>query len=168
HAVSLSQYNCTKCSYHFYQNSKPATGALITRRSTGNPLSPQEVLLTKRGIEPYQNWWDTPGGFLHNGEEPVEGLRREVMEELGVEITDIQLFAAFPDIYPRDGVPPEASHTLCLYFTCRLTDAEVDLNPQDDITEYAWFPLTSLPEKIAFNANRKVLEKLKETVITAP
>lgn len=38
--------------------------------------------------------WDFPGGFLHHGEQPEDAVRREVLEETGVTITDLKLIRA--------------------------------------------------------------------------
>ena len=36
--------------------------------------------------------WGAPGGFLARGEQPVDALRRELREEIGIEITGAELF----------------------------------------------------------------------------
>ena len=89
---------CEVCGYRFYQNSKPCVVAII--------LDPEQdrILLCRRGIEPYKDCWDLPGGFLRNGEDPVDGVKREVKEELGVEIEIIRLFDILVDTYGREDV----------------------------------------------------------------
>ena len=52
-----------------------------------------------RRIEPRQGHWDLPGGFLEEGEEPLEGLRREFREETGLEVEPVEWLGAFLDPY---------------------------------------------------------------------
>jgi 8-oxo-dGTP diphosphatase len=57
-----------------------------------------EVLIGRHAIsprKPYPGYWDLPGGKLENGETPVECIKREVKEELGVEVTDLKLLDVF-------------------------------------------------------------------------
>ena len=42
------------------------------------------VLLVQHTYGPRR--WEIPGGGLHRGEEPIDGVRREIREELGVEL----------------------------------------------------------------------------------
>ncbi len=62
-------------------------GALI-EKNTG------EVLIAKRpAMKALAGLWEFPGGKIEAGETPLQALRRELSEEIGVEI---QLNAAFP------------------------------------------------------------------------
>ena len=79
-----------------------AAAALFT-----NPAG--QVLLVKPN---YRDHWSLPGGILEHGEPPHEGCRREVKEELGLDITPGRLLVvgwAGPD-----GVPAQADRALCL------------------------------------------------------
>jgi ADP-ribose pyrophosphatase YjhB (NUDIX family)/ribosomal protein S27AE len=150
---------CGACGFHFWLNSKPAVGAFITRRLGGA----WHVLLTRRGIEPYKGMWDAPGGFLGNGEQPEDGLRRELREELGVEISGPRFLTAYVDQYPRDDVAEQARFVLSLFYRCDIPK-DTELVPADDIVEARWFALDSPPADLAFEANRKALKVLRKTI----
>ena len=117
----------------------------------------RRVLLGKRGVEPFQGDWNVIGGFLKYGEDPLEGLKREVREELGVDCTVGDFVVAAADWYGPQGVA-----LLNLYFRVRL--AGRDLKAQDDVTDLRWFPLDDLPENIAFESDRTALRALQAAV----
>ena len=147
---------CDACRFEFWQNSKPAVGAVVVRAIGGKP----HVLLSRRGVEPHRGMWDLPGGYLDNGEHPEHGLGRELAEELGTTAVNPRLCAIDIDEYPRDDVAEEARFVLTLYYRCDIpTDAV--LSPADDVAEAAWFPLSALPDAIAFPSNRRLLAALQ-------
>ena len=150
---------CGACGFHFWQNSKPAVAALVLRMISGE----WNVLLTRRGIEPYKGMWDAPGGFLGNGELPEDGLAREMQEELSVAISRPRFLTAAIDQYPRDDVAEQARFVLSLFFTCEIP-ADAPLVPADDIVEAAWFPLGAPPENLAFAANHRGLAALRASL----
>jgi ADP-ribose pyrophosphatase YjhB (NUDIX family) len=49
------------------------------------------VLLLKHRFRPGSGW-GLPGGFIERGEQPEEGLRRELREEIGLEVAELKLF----------------------------------------------------------------------------
>src|SRR5437016_1076925 len=94
---------CEACQFVFYQNSKPCVGAIILERG--------KVLLTKRAVEPFKAHWDIPGGFLEEGEAPEAGLKRELMEELGLTCRIKSMIGIVLDTYGKSG-----EHTFNLYY----------------------------------------------------
>lgn len=63
-----------------------SAGALITN-------SKKEILLLDHVLRP-KSGWGMPGGFMNHGEQPENAVAREVMEEVGLEITNIKLLRA--------------------------------------------------------------------------
>jgi len=49
-----------------------------------------KILLLDHVLRP-QSGWGAPGGFIDHGEQPDEAIRREVMEETGLELTDLEM-----------------------------------------------------------------------------
>jgi ADP-ribose pyrophosphatase YjhB (NUDIX family) len=135
-----------------------AVAAVIMENRAGRP----HILLTRRGIDPYKGWWDLPGGFLDNGEPPLDGLARELDEELGVAVIGSpSLMGTGIDEYPRDDIAEEARFVLGLFYRCEIP-AGTRLSPADDVAEAAWFPVDDLPSEIAFSAIRRFVEGLAD------
>jgi NAD+ diphosphatase len=150
---------CSACAFEFWQNSKPAAGALIVRTIAGKP----HLLLCTRGVDPHKGMWDVPGGYLDNGEHPEEGLAREIREELGTSLESRKFLTVDVDEYPRDDVAEEARFVLTLYYVCQIK-ADARLTPMDDVQAVQWFPLDDLPGAIAFAANRRAIETYRRTL----
>src|SRR5215212_11975083 len=53
----------------------------------------REVLLLKHRFRAGSGW-GLPGGFMEKGEQPIDALRRELREEIGMEVDDVKVFAA--------------------------------------------------------------------------
>lgn len=105
------------------------------------------VLLARRAGEPDAGLWDAPGGFLEEGEDPLDGLRRELLEETGLVVVPGGFVGAFTDTY---GDGPDATPVLNLVWEATVSDGEA--TPADDVSELRWFPRDALPSegKLAF------------------
>lgn len=142
-----SRLKCQKCGFIFYQNSKPTSSALI--------LDGNKILLGRRKINPAKGDWDIPGGFLEWGEHPEAGLRREIREELGVEIKIKKMLRIFMDTYGDEG---EATLNICYV-------AEIEHGKpiaSDDVEELKWFDLNKLPKNMAFQNGKDMIEAFKK------
>lgn len=117
---------CPSCGRSWYANPAPTTGVALVRGD--------EVLVTVRARDPHKGKVDVPGGFLETGEDPAEGLRREVNEELGIDIEASlgDCVQAIPHIYGPDG-----EWLLSMGFIVRI-EGEVELRPDDDVAEARW------------------------------
>lgn len=59
-----------------------------------------EILLLKHYFRPGSGW-GIPGGFLELGEQPEQALRRELREEVGFEVNQVEIFTARSFEKPR-------------------------------------------------------------------
>jgi ADP-ribose pyrophosphatase YjhB (NUDIX family) len=138
---------CPACGFVAYASSK-ATACALVEDGEGR------VLLARRAVEPFKGYWDVPGGFLEEGEHPLDALRRELLEETGLEVEPERFVGANVDRY---GDGPEAPSTLNLYWTARVVGGEE--RPADDVSELRWFAPDELPppDELAFENVAKVL-----------
>ena len=142
---------CSKCKFIFYQNSKPTASVLLTR---GN-----KVLLARRSIKPKLNYWDVPGGFLEEGEDPISGLRREIREELNLEIKNIKLLGIYIDEYWTAGLKEK---TLNIYYLAQIKSGKIRC--ADDVAEVKWFEKNKTPKKMAFKSNLEAIKNWKKKI----
>ena len=98
-----------------------------------------QVLLIRRGNEPFKGEWAFPGGFLNMDETVQECARRELEEETGLVVQDIHLVGA----YSRPGRDPRG-HTVTPAFLS-IMDYPLDVCGGDDAAQAQWFPLNQLP-----------------------
>ncbi len=98
----------------------------------------------QRGVFPGQ--WGLPGGGIEPGEQMIEALRRELQEEVGLEVRDIEP-ALFKDgTYDKtfaDG-SQRPIYMIFLLFRCLAVDPGVTLGEEHD--QYAWVPSKKLAD----------------------
>jgi len=144
---------CQKCGFRFYQNSKPCTGAVILDEQN-------RVMMGKRAKSPHLHKWDLLGGFLNDGEDSIEGTKREIMEELGVECKIGEVVTIVVDRY---GLAKDDFNTINIFYKVKLLSQ--DFTPNEEIAEIKWFSQNEIPwKKLAFRNTTialKVLFKVK-------
>src|SRR2546430_12365030 len=88
---------CPACGYVGYANAVPGTEAVCFDERG-------RVLLGRRAFDPGKGLWDLPGGFLHENEHPLDGLRREIHEETAPQIQPIDFLGFLLEAYHRPDV----------------------------------------------------------------
>ena len=148
--VGAGRAECTSCGSVSYAQSAPAVAALVVEDG--------RVLLGRRAADPDAGRWDLLGGFLDEGEHPLDGLRRELLEETGLEVEPGGFLGAYLDVYGEDG-----TSVLNLVFDARI--ASGDLAPADDVAELRWFDLDDLPDRdtLAFTWVERFFDDLKSS-----
>lgn len=101
---------------------------------TGDIQHPKNVLLIKRGGEPYRGHWALPGGYVNHGESPEQAAGRELAEETsltGVVLTQIGAFGD-PGRDPR-------GWTVTVAFAGTVSEPVAVAG--DDAVEVLWYPV---------------------------
>jgi 8-oxo-dGTP pyrophosphatase MutT (NUDIX family) len=114
---------------------KQLTGAIGIIR---NPDDGVSLLVSRRKAANDQ--YQLCGGGIKFMEHPVQALRREVREETGMELGDVDERPVVASL-ELDG-----NHIIALHFECVTTSAEIPPNPEPDLSsDWEWM----LPEELA-------------------
>ena len=139
---------CPRCGWIDWHNPAPTVSVLILRGG--------RILLVRRTFPPARGAWDVPGGFFERGETAERAARREVREELGVDVRIVRFVGIFPDAYGTERLP-----SLNVYYLGRVTRNDAAIRVADDAAEFRWFPLDRVPRRLAFKNNRQAILALR-------
>jgi 8-oxo-dGTP diphosphatase len=101
----------------------------------GVVIADGRTLLIRRGSAPLQGHWSIPGGMLELSESIVEGVRRELAEETGLEVRVLDLIEVFERIVPGEGGRTRY-HFVILDYLCEMAGGEARAG--SDVTDVAW------------------------------
>lgn len=117
-------------------------------------LRKKKILITQRDLKRFLGGkWEFPGGKIEDDESVKEGLAREILEELGIEIEVGKLLAVVPHEY--EGVVSIKLHT---YF-CRPKHIKFKISEHEDV---AWVEPKELLDYDLAPADFKVANILLE------
>jgi 8-oxo-dGTP diphosphatase len=116
-----------------------------------------EVLLILRDNIPdilYPDFWDIPGGQIEDGENPEQTLRREMMEELGIDdLGDINFFKSYSHLGFKDNV---------FWKRMNLIPNEISLNEGQAVKYFSIHEIRKM--KLAFNYEKLLDEFFREVL----
>ena len=136
---------CGKCEYIHYANPKIVVGAVVTHDD--------RILLCRRAIEPRQNFWTLPAGYLEEHETPHDGAAREAREEACAEISIDALLAVY-------SVP----HISQVHLMYRAKLAKEVFSPGPESLEVKLFSWDEIPwSELAFPSVKWALDHWKES-----
>ena len=147
---------CRDCGFTYYANICAATAAFIVNDK-------DELLVVRRAKEPAKGTLDLPGGFVDMHETVEEGMRRELKEETGLDIQEIQYLFSSPNVYMYSGM---GVHTVDMDFLVRVHGDSIPITAADDATEARWIPINKVnPAEFGLTSIRNaVIRFLSETL----
>lgn len=113
-----------------------------------------EVLLLNHVLRPYSGW-GLPGGFLTAGEQPEQAIRREIREETGIELRDLEMFR----------IRTLGRHVEMLFSAIAVGDPVV---MSREILELGWFDIESMPEHMSGAQKNLIRERLGKSLVICP
>jgi 8-oxo-dGTP diphosphatase len=122
----------------------------------GVVISNGRALLIRRGGPPLEGQWSIPGGMLEVGETLLEGVRRELLEETGIEVRVGELIDVFERIN-LDGDGRTRYHFVVLDYLCEAMSGEARAG--SDVTDVAWAATSELANySLSETATRVILK----------
>lgn len=120
------------------------------------------ILIAKRGkkAKNERGKWEIPGGSVEFGETFENAIRREIKEELGIEIKIIELLGIFDHI-----IPEENQHWVSPTFICKIVKGKPKILEPEKCDEIGWFNLKEvkkIPLSIITKHDISLLEKMQE------
>jgi ADP-ribose pyrophosphatase YjhB (NUDIX family) len=138
---------CGKCGFHFFFNAAAAVAGLIEDAQG-------RLLFVVRAQNPKKGSLDLPGGFVDFDESAEEAVRREIREELNLNLSRCSYFASRPNTYTFDNI---TYHTLDLSYICTAENLEdMTLSPEVERIEFR-APEEIELDRVGFDSIRDIL-----------
>ncbi len=125
-AFNVTEKKCPSCNLSIFPKFSPAVMVLIYRE--------KEILLA-RSPHFREGMYSVIAGFIDIGETAEQAAHREVMEELGLKIVDLEYFSSQPWPFPD---------SLMIAFKAKAINGDIKIDP-NEIEDAGWFSIDELP-----------------------
>lgn len=150
------KWSCPTCNFTLYNNVAGAVAVVIRYND--------EIYLTRRNRDPKKGKLDLAGGFVDPKESAEETCKRELFEELqlDVDISNLKYLTSLPNVYQYKEID---YNTIDLFYEYNVSEKfEVNLE-FSEISEAVWIPLKELDlEDIAFDSQKKFFEEYLKNI----
>lgn len=145
----VNRFHCGSCEFVFYHNTAAAVGAILTVDDRAGA-----ILLLRRAVPPAQGMLDFPGGFVDPGESIEDALRREIREEIDMDVEGLSYLTSAPNRYLyRDVLYP----TCDIVFIGRIPRVPAEFD-RTEISEVVALPAAEIDlDAIAFPSLREAM-----------
>jgi 8-oxo-dGTP diphosphatase len=114
------------------------------------------ILLVERGGHPLKGYWSLPGGLVETGESLDQAVRREVLEETGLQVKPVEMFGVFERVI-KDSRGRAEYQYLLVDNVCRDTGGK--LRAADDVARVEWVRRERLGDYQLTEGTREVIER---------
>lgn len=139
---------CRSCAFTFVRNPVPGVAVVLIKED--------RILLARRRYTETAGMWCIPCGKVEPGEDVREAARREFREETGLEVE------IGDPIFVHSSFHKPHRPVLGIWFSGRVLGGEMAAS--SDVCEVRFFPLEAPPPDLAFEADRRLIEKLQRDV----
>jgi 8-oxo-dGTP diphosphatase len=117
-----------------------------------------EALLMKRGKHATNEvgYWTQPGGTVEFGEKAADGLKREIKEELDIEVN---IWGYLPHV--DHIIKKENQHWVAVIFLASVRSGMPKIMEPHKCAEIRWFDLKKLPKKLTKSTSEPIKNYLK-------
>ena len=138
---NVKRFSCKDCSFTYFHNVAAAVAAILEYD--------EKVVLIERAKDPGKGKLDLPGGFVDPNESAEEAIKRELKEELTLNLRELRYVGSCPNIYKYEDV---TYHTCDLFFYSKIDALPTDFD-KTEIEELILInPLEIPDDKIAFES----------------
>jgi len=146
----IKEFTCGDCSFTYFHNIAAAAGTILECDG--------KVVLIRRKQEPGKGLLDLPGGFIDPGETAEGGARREIKEELKIDVGPLEYLGSYPNTYEFRNV----SYNSCDLLFYRKIDQFPDEFDETEAEELVFMgPFDIDEDEVAFESIRMGIRLFK-------
>ena len=148
---AANPFHCAACGHTQYFNPAVAVAAIL--------LDPDNrVLLLRRAKDPGKGKLGLPGGFVDAGETAEDALRREIREEVNLEVSSLEFLCSAPNDYHYKNV---RYPVVDLFFVARV-QSTTGVAALDGVESFLWLEASRVDlNEMAFPSNAEALRRFK-------